>query len=98
MKISGPGKFWNPFFSSRLQIIIFCLQIKIFFSKSPNGSIRKVRWFLAIFIFFAFTLVHQASRLSHFLPISENEDLVDFFHFGWFDMVDMVYNDSTYCS
>ena len=98
MKISGPGKFWNPLFSSRLQIIDFCLQIKNFFSKSPNGSIRKVRWFSAIFNFFSFTLVHQASRLSHFSTIFENEVLVDFIDFGWLDMLDIAYSSSTNCS
>ena len=98
MKISGPGKFWNPLFSSRLQIIDFCLQIKNFFSKSPNGSIRKVRWFLAIFNFFSFTLVHQASRLSHFSTNFENEVLVDFNDFGWLDMLDIAYSSSSNCS
>ena len=50
-----------------------------------------------IFIFFAFTVGHQASRLSHFPTIFENEDLVDSFDFGWLDMVDIAYNDSTNC-
>ena len=82
----------------RLQINFFVSKFKIFFSKSPNGSIRKVRWFLAIFIFFAFTLVHQASRLSHFSTNFENEVLVDFIDFGWLDMLDIAYSSSTYCS
>ena len=64
---------------------------------TQNGPIRENKWFLAIFIFFAFTVGHQASRLSHFSTIFENEDLVDFFDFGWLDMVDIAYNDSTNC-
>ena len=70
---------------------IFLLQI------TQNGPIRENKWFLAIFIFFAFTVGHQASRLSHFSTIFENEDLFDFFNFGWLDMVDIAYNDSTNC-
>ena len=33
---------------------------------------------------------HQGSRLRHFLPIFENEGLVDFFDFEWVDMVDIT--------
>ena len=40
---------------------------------------------------------HQASRLGHFSAIFENEDLIDFLDFGWLDMVDIAYNDSTNC-
>ena len=64
---------------------------------TQNGPIRENKWFLAIFIFFPFTVGHQASRLSHFSTIFENEDLVDFFDLGWLDMVDIAYNDSTNC-
>ena len=42
------------------------IQKKIFFENAQNRSIRENKWFLAIFNFFSFTLVHQASRLSHF--------------------------------
>ena len=38
---------------------------------------------------------HQASRLSHFSPIFENQVLVDFFDFGWLDMLDIAYSSST---
>ena len=69
----------------------FLLQI------TQNGPIRENKWFLAIFNFFSFTVGHQALRLSHFSPIFENEDLVDFFDFGWLDMVDIAYNHSTNC-
>ena len=69
----------------------FLLQI------TQNGRIRENNWFLAIFDVFPFTVGHQASRLSHFSTIFENEDLVDFFDFGWLDMVDIAYNDSTNC-
>ena len=86
------------FFRAVSKLSFFRLQIKIFFSKTPNGSIRKVRWFLAIFIFFAFTLVHQASRLSHFSTNFENEVLVDFNDFGWLDMLDIAYSSSSNCS
>ena len=72
--------------------IFFLLQI------TQNGPIRENKWFLTIFIFFAFTLSHQALRLSHFSSIFENEDLVDFFDFGWLNMFDIAYNDSTNCS
>ena len=41
---------------------------------------------------------HQASRLSHFSPIFENQVFVEFFDFGWLDMFDIAYNDSTNCS
>ena len=34
-------------------------------------------------------------RLSHFLPIFKNEDFVDFFDFGWLDMLDIAYSSST---
>ena len=34
-------------------------------------------------------------RLSHFLPIFKNEDLVDFFDFGWLDMSYIAFYDST---
>ena len=34
-------------------------------------------------------------RLSHFLPIFKNEDLVDFFNFGWLDMSYIAYYEST---
>ena len=40
----------------------------------------------------------QASRLSLFLTIIENEVLVDFFDFGWLDMLDIAYSSSTNCS
>ena len=30
--------------------------------------------------------------------IFKNEDLVDFFDFGWLDMLDIAYYDSTNCS
>ena len=62
---------------------------------TQNGPIRENKWFLAIFNFFSFTVGHQALRLSHFSPIFENEDLVDFFDFGWLDMVDIAYSSST---
>ena len=64
---------------------------------TQNGPIRENKWFLAIFNFFPFTVGHQASRLSHFSTIFENEDLVDFFDFGLLDMVDIACNDSTNC-
>ena len=64
---------------------------------TQNGLIRENKWFLAIFNFFAFTVGHQALRLSHFSSIFENEDLVDFFDFGLLDMVDIACNDSTNC-
>ena len=67
----------------------FLLQI------TQNGPIRENEWFLAIFNFFSFTLVHQASRLSHFSENFENEVLVDFFDFGRLDMLDIAYSDST---
>ena len=38
---------------------------------------------------------HQGPRLSHFLKIFENEVLVDFFEFGWLDMLDIADSDST---
>ena len=72
--------------------IFFLLQI------TQNGPIRENKWFLAVFILFAFTLVHQASRLSHFSTIFENEVLVDFFDFGWLDMFHITYYDSSSCS
>ena len=65
---------------------------------TQNGPIRENKWFLAIFIFFAFTLVHQASRLSHFSTNFENEVFVDFYDFSWLDMFHIAYYDSTYCS
>ena len=34
-------------------------------------------------------------RLSHFSPIFKNEDLVNFFDFGWLDMLDIAYYDIT---
>ena len=36
-------------------------------------------------------------RLSHFSQIFKNEDLVDFFDFGWLDMSYIAYYDSTDC-
>ena len=66
----------------------FLLQI------TQNGPIRENKWFLEIFIFFLH-IGHQASRLSHFSTIFENEVLVDFFDFGWLDMFDIAYSNST---
>ena len=40
----------------------------------------------------------QASILSHFSTISENEVLIDFIDFGRLDMLDIAYPDSTNCS
>ena len=71
---------------------IFLLQI------TQNGPIRENKWFLAIFDIFPFTVGHQASRLSHFSTNFENEVFVDFYDFGWLDIVDIAYNDSTNCS
>ena len=65
---------------------------------TQNGPIRENKWFLAIFNFFSFTLVHQASRLGHFSKIFENEVLVDFLDFGSLDMLDNAYYGSTSCS
>ena len=63
---------------------------------TQNGPIRENKWFLAIFDIFPFTVGHQASRLSHFSSIFENEVFVDFFDFGWLDnMLDIVDSDST---
>ena len=70
----------------------FLLQI------TQNGPIRENKWFLAIFNFFGFTLVHQAPRLSHFSTNFENEVLVDFIDFGWLDMLDIPYSNSSNCS
>ena len=70
----------------------FLLQI------TQNGPIRENKWFLAIFSFFPFTVGHQASRLSHFSTNFENEVFVDFFDFGWLDMLDIAYSNSTNCS
>ena len=54
--------------------------------------------FSDFYFFFAFTLVHQASRLSHFSTNFENEVLVDFNDFGWLDMLDIAYSSSSNCS
>ena len=43
-------------------------------------------------------MVHQASRLSHFSTIFENEVLVDFIDLGWLDMHDIAYFSSNNCS
>ena len=65
---------------------------------TQNGPIRENKWFLAIFNFFSFTEGHQGSTLSHFSMIFENEVSVDFFDFGWLDMLHIAYSDSTNCS
>ena len=70
----------------------FLLQI------TQNGPIRENKWFLAIFNFFAFTLLQQASRLSHFSTNFENEVLVDFYDFSWLDMFHIACYDSSNCS
>ena len=71
---------------------MFLLQI------TQNCPIRENKWFLKIFDIFPFTVGHQASRLSHFSTIFENEVFVDFFDFGWLDMFHIAYYDSTNCS
>ena len=50
------------------------------------------------FYFFPFKLGHQASRLSRFSTIFKNKVFVNFFDFGWLDMVDIAYSGSTNCS
>ena len=69
----------------------FLLQI------TQNGPIREKKKVFEIFDFFSLNSGHQASRLSHFSTIFENEVFVDFFDFGLLDMVDIAYNDSTNC-
>ena len=68
-----------------------------FLQITQNGPIRENKWFLAIFNFFLHS-GDQASRLSHFWAIFENEVFVDFFNFGWLDMFRIAYYDSTNCS
>ena len=52
VKISCPGKFWNPLFSSRLQIIDFCLQIINFFQSLQMAQLEKLDGFQRFLIFF----------------------------------------------
>ena len=65
---------------------------------TQNGPIRENKWFSAIFNFFPSHGGDQASRLSHFLRIFENEVLVDIFNFGLKDMFVIAYNDCTNAS
>ena len=44
--------------------------------------------------FLTFSLA-VASRLSHFSTNFENEVLVDFFAFGWLDVLDIAYSNSS---
>ena len=86
------GSVFEIFEWSKNRKNFFLLQI------TQNGPIRENKWFLAIFDFFPSHSGDQASRLSHFLTIFENEVLVDFFDFGWLDMFHIAYYDSTNCS
>ena len=65
---------------------------------TQNGSIRKKKIIENEIWEFHLPIGHQGPRLSHFLKIFENEVLVDFFEFGWLDVFDIAYNDSTHCS
>ena len=66
---------------------IFVLQI------IQNGPIRVNKWLELKFETSYLWLVTQGPRLSHLLMIFEDE--VDFFDFGWLDMSDIAYWDST---
>ena len=64
---------------------------------TQNGSICEKKWSKSKFENSALPMGPWVPDLVIFLPIFKNEDLVNFFDFGWLDMVDMAYNDSTNC-
>ena len=63
-----------------------------------NGSIGENEWFKSKFGTPDLGLGTLGPRLSHFSMISENEVLVDFFNFGWLDMLDIADSCSTKCT
>ena len=68
--------------SDRLQIMIFVSKFKIFFSKSPNGSIRKVNWLESIFQHFLKILPitgHPEPRLRFFFNKKWNRSFRSFY-------------------
>ena len=80
----------------RLQINFFVSKFKKFFSKSPNGSIRKVNWLKLKSDHFLRNLPTTGGHgpsLRNFSTRNENKVLGHFIDFGWFDMSDMAYSD-----
>ena len=68
--------------SDRLQIMIFVSKFKNFFSKSPNGSIRKVNWLESIFQHFLKILPitgHPEPRLRFFFNKKWNRSFRSFY-------------------
>ena len=62
---------------------------------TQNGSIRKKKWSKSKFENFALPMGPWVPELVIFLPFFKNEDLVDFFDFGWLDMSYIAFYDST---
>ena len=48
-----------------------------------------------VFEIFDFHFLHSGHQTCHFSPIFENQVFVDFFDFGWLDMLDIAYSSST---
>ena len=62
---------------------------------TQNGSIREKKWSKSKFENFALPMGPWVPDLGHFSPIFENQVFVDFFDFGWLDMLDIAYSSST---
>ena len=74
----------------------FCLQIRKKNSKSPNGSIRKVKWLESKSEHFLQNLPTtggQRPSLRNFSANNKNKVLDHFIDLGWFDLSDMAYSD-----
>ena len=73
----------------RLQINIFVSKFKKIFSKSPNGSIRKVNWLESIFQHFLKILPitgQPEPRLRYFFGENRNRSFRSFYRVYWSDI------------